>query len=618
MATDVVRPTPDSTEENCVHSIGTLTECAIVNDAQNCCLPKNMLKLFVFIMLTYMLHRNSSAFIQVYSENVTWKIQPTPLCCTMDSSIWSGFMDQVPASHAKDSERAELEAVLTALTHTPRLQNYLKYIGDKYFHHRINEINEYNIATEVLGRSKSTFDASRDSIARVEAHRLRKKLKAYYESDGKDHEIQISLPQGSYVPVFNLRPPAALTIPTPEDPGISQVDSLSSAPATGLVLSDSGLTEAQQSGEPARRKQTLRYGMAGLAVLLVVGIGAVLFLAHNKSSHPPVIEVSSPVNATQPGPQNTAPLPLRLLAGYDGSPRIDSAGAYWLSDRYYLGGGAFRRPDTQVIKTSDPMLFDYWRTSDFTYNIPLAQGPYELHLYFVASPQDDPKTSFFHVSANGQMLLSSFNIAADALGANVADERVFKDVYPDKDGFLHLKFFMERSSPTLNALEILPGLPHRQLPVRLVMQRSAVTDHNGNLWHPDNYYQNGTLSDLPRQIEGTPDPNLYAQERYGHFTYSIPVDTHGRYTLVLHFAELYWVPDPASRVGVGSRVFRVYCNGTTLLDNFDIFKEAGSLHALTKTFSHLQPSPEGKLDLTFEPISNYATVSAIEVIDESE
>jgi len=177
---------------------------------------------------------------------------------------------------------------------------------------------------------------------------------------------------------------------------------------------------------------------------------------------------------------------------------------------------------------------------------------------------------------------------------------------------------MDRSSPTLNALEILPGLPHRQLPVRLVMQRAAVTDHSGNLWHPDEYFQNGALSDPPRQVGGTPDPGLYAQERYGHFTYSIPVDTRSRYTLVLHFAELYWVPDPMGGVGVGSRVFRVYCNGSTLLDNFDIFKEAGSLRALTKTFNHLRPSAEGKLDLTFDAVENYATVSAIEVIDESE
>jgi hypothetical protein len=150
------------------------------------------------------------------------------------------------------------------------------------------------------------------------------------------------------------------------------------------------------------------------------------------------------------------------------------------------------------------------------------------------------------------------------------------------------------------------------------MQPTAVRDHSGNLWHSDNYFSNGATNDQPRTVSGTPDPNLYAWERYGHFTYSIPVDTRGRYTLVLHFAELYWAPETPGSVGVGSRVFRVYCNGSTLLDDFDIFKEAGTQHALAKTFHHLRPSPEGKLDLTFDPIVNYATISAIEVIDESE
>ena len=350
-----------------------------------------------------------------------------------------------------------------------------------------------------------------------------------------------------------------------------------------LVSSETDTIEASHSRPHALRKRTLLYGIAAIVALLVVVFGAVRFFSRSKSSYPPGAVTSPPLNATQPSPQDAAQVPLRLLAGYDGSPKIDSAGAYWQADRYFHGGAAFRRPDSPVLKTSDPMLFDYWRTNDFTYDIPLAPGPYELHLFFVASPQDDPKSSFFNVSLNGQPLLSAFNISFDALGANIADERVFKDIYPDKDGILHLKFFMDRSSPTLNALEILPGLPHRQLPVRLIAQQSAVTDHNGNLWHPDDYFQGGILSDPPRQVNGTPDPNLYVQERYGHFTYSIPVDTRGRYTLVLHFAELYWVPDLRIGAGAKSRVFRVYCNGSTLLDNFDIFKEVGSQHALIET-----------------------------------
>lgn len=533
-------------------------------------------------------------------------------------------MMQVSASHSADSERAELEIVVAALTRTPRLAKLLSFVAERYFESRTDEITEYNIATEVFGRSKSTFDPSQDSIARVEAYRLRKRLKEYYETEGKEHNILISLPPGSYVPAFTCRDLSVQATATVE-PKIEADETVDLFSTTTVGQED---TERPTKAEEVKadhpellvlQKRHVLYWAIGLIALSLIIFGVVRFLWRpSQSLNRPENGSSHPLNQNQSTPQNVAQVPLRLLAGYQGSPRIDSAGAYWQPDRYFLGGGAFQRPNLPISRTSDPMLFDHWRTSDFSYDIPLAPGPYELHLFFVASPSDDFKTQFFHVTANGQWLLKSFNISADALGANIADEKVFKDIYPDKDGYLHLKFFMERSSPSLNALEILPGIPHRQLPVRLVMQPTAVRDHNGNLWHPDNYFANGTISDQPRSVTGTPDPNLYALERYGHFTYSIPVDSRGRYTLVLHFAELYWIQDPSGSVGVGSRVFRVYCNGSTLLDNFDIFKEAGSLHALTKTFYHLRPSPEGKLDLTFDPITNFATISAIEVIDESE
>jgi len=531
-------------------------------------------------------------------------------------------MAQVADSKSACSERAELEAVLAALARNPRLAKLLKFAGERALQGRTNEISEYIIATEVFDRSKTTFDGSTDSIARVETFRLRRKLKEYYETEGKDHAVVISLPFRSYVPEFSRRD-ASL-----------QLSTLAPTPhATDLQNVPLGWSDAKDSkhlGEPAiniisrttpddHPKRILLYGAVAIILVILLGLGALQFVLRIGSTHSENTAAMSPQNSAQLlTPVNAARVPLRLLVGYQGSPKIDSAGAYWEADRYFSGGGAFERPHLPVSRTSDPMLFDYWRTGDFSYDIPLAPGAYELHLFFVGSPPDNFKTQFFNVSANGQLLLKAFNINADALGADIADEKVFKEIHPDKDGHLHLKFFMERSSPSLNAIEILPGTSHRQEPVRLVMQPAAVTDHNGNLWHPDTYFDNGTLSDQPRPVGGTPDPNLYALERYGHFTYSIPVDTRGRYTLVLHFAELYWIPDASGAVGVGSRVFRVYCNGSTLLDNFDIFKEAGSLHALTRTFYHLRPSPEGKLDLTFDPILNYATISAIEVIDESE
>jgi hypothetical protein len=125
------------------------------------------------------------------------------------------------------------------------------------------------------------------------------------------------------------------------------------------------------------------------------------------------------------------------------------------------------------------------------------------------------------------------------------------------------------------------------------------------------------LSTKRQQIMGSLDSDLFAGERYGHFSYAIPVDTRDRYTVVLHFAEFFFGSRTSGVGGTGSRVFRVMCNGVLLLDNFDIFKEAGSLHELTKTFYHLKPTAQGKLNLTFEPITNNATVSGIEVLDES-
>lgn len=534
-------------------------------------------------------------------------------------------MAQASPTNSADTERAELEIVLDALARNPRLANLLRYLADRYLQGRSAEITEYNIATEVFGRSKTSFDGSTDSIARVEAHRLRKWLRDYYEKQGRDHSIQISVPHRSYIPEFTRRTGAVRAIASPESSAVdtNEREDLSSD-AVPIIHAAQAVTAMETANtttavQPSPRKRTLVYSLVAIALLLLLIFGAVRFLSRKGAvSSQASGDAARPNEVQSAMPANPAHVPLRLLAGYNGSPREDSAGDYWEADRYYLGGAAYRRPDALVLKTSDPMLYENWRTNDFEYNIPLAPGPYELHLFFVASPQDDPKMSFFNVSANGQMLLGSFNIGSDALGANIADERVFKDIHPDKDGILHLKFFQERSSPSLNALEILPGLPHRQVPVRIVMQRAAFKDRDGSIWHPDNYFQYGTISDPPRQVEGTPDPGLYAQERYGHFTYSIPVDTRSRYTLILHFAELYWVPNPPGTSGAGSRVFRIYCNGSTLLDNFDILKEAGSLRALTKTFSHLRPSPEGKLELTFEPIVNYATVSAIEVIDESE
>jgi hypothetical protein len=48
-----------------------------------------------------------------------------------------------------------------------------------------------------------------------------------------------------------------------------------------------------------------------------------------------------------------------------------------------------------------------------------------------------------------------------------------------------------------------------------------------------------------------------------------------------------------------------------------MFREAGVGCAIVKSFYGLRPDPHGKLVLTFQPIVNYASLFALEVLDEA-
>jgi hypothetical protein len=519
-----------------------------------------------------------------------------------------------------EAERFEFEAVADTFARSPRLASLLNYIGERYFSGESDQLTEYNIATEVFGRSKMAFDASEDAIARVEAHRLRKGLKKFYEGPGKDRNLQLTIPPGTYIPVFAhkavVEAPPSPASGVPAERGDRNV-LLPFAQTAEQRWSDQDRSSLPAVSPPSRPRNRL---YALLAVALACSAVAAVFVISRARTGAGKAAATRRSDAALParpmGPVAPATVPLRLLAGYSGQPQTDGAGALWKADRYVHGGGPWRRPEGSVARTSDPLLFEQWRSGDFDYYIPLNPGVYELHLYFVTESASDA-LSTFSVQINGSPVLSGFDVNSDALGPDIADERVFRDVSPASDGMLRLSFASERGPPQLNALEILPGIPNKQLPVRIVTQRASFTDHNGRFWHADDYYINGRLSDQRQETIGSPDLDLFATERYGHFTYAIPVDTRDRYTLILHFVEFYFGPQTPGGGGIGSRLFRVMCNGQTLLDNFDIYKEAGSLHVLTKTFYHIKPSAQGKLNLTFEPMVNNATVSGIEVLDES-
>src|SRR5262249_39642557 len=117
-----------------------------------------------------------------------------------------------------DLERMELKEVLTSKTfnRSQRLIKLLEYISEKHFQGLDEEVCEYSIATEVLGRS-SDFDPAADAISRVEIHRLRKKLRDYYAAEGSLRTIKIVIPPGVYTPVFIPKNGAAAHVPVNGD-----------------------------------------------------------------------------------------------------------------------------------------------------------------------------------------------------------------------------------------------------------------------------------------------------------------------------------------------------------------------------------------------------------------
>ena len=99
--------------------------------------------------------------------------------------------------------RQQLDRVLESpgLAGSLRLKRFLRYVVEQQLAGEGAKLKEYAIGVEVFDR-KEPYDPRLDSIVRVEAGRLRSKLDEYYASDGAADQLRISLPRGSYVPVF--------------------------------------------------------------------------------------------------------------------------------------------------------------------------------------------------------------------------------------------------------------------------------------------------------------------------------------------------------------------------------------------------------------------------------
>jgi hypothetical protein len=108
-----------------------------------------------------------------------------------------------PSPHP-DEIRRQLQQILAspAFHGSKRCQQFLEYVCVKSLAGEAGALKERSVAVEVFGRSPNT-DLGEDTIVRVGAREVRKRLAQYYVTpDGAHSEVRIDLPSGSYAPEF--------------------------------------------------------------------------------------------------------------------------------------------------------------------------------------------------------------------------------------------------------------------------------------------------------------------------------------------------------------------------------------------------------------------------------
>ena len=226
-----------------------------------------------------------------------------------------------------EAVRTQLDKILRSGPFAPseRMTRFLRFIVEETLAHRADQLSEYAIGVEAYDRGES-FEPSADSIVRVDARRLRGKLREHYDTVGSNDALLIEVPKGTYSPVFVNRPKP----PAP---------------------SEAASTDSAVAKEPATLSETLgrsvRFRWA--AVLAAVAILVVGYLLVNSSG-------DRDAGARPPVPRGRILLAVLPIDNYTGDPEQD-----------YLVGGLTEEVIAQLGRLDPERLGVIARTSTESY-----------------------------------------------------------------------------------------------------------------------------------------------------------------------------------------------------------------------------------------------------------
>jgi hypothetical protein len=143
------------------------------------------------------------------------------------------------------------------------LTSFLLYVCDRELRGRAREITEHQIGIQAFGRP-ANYNPGDDNIVRNYARLLRKRLEEYFNTEGKDETLHVSIPRGRYVPVFYEGP----IEPKHPEPALLPSSSVSKSPAEDQTQLIEQITGPAMRSKPKRRVGVLFFAVCVLVVAL--------------------------------------------------------------------------------------------------------------------------------------------------------------------------------------------------------------------------------------------------------------------------------------------------------------------------------------------------------------
>jgi hypothetical protein len=104
-----------------------------------------------------------------------------------------------------------------AFQKSARVRDLLLFVSERTIHGHGGELTEQQIGTELFHKPHD-YSPLEDSTVRVHMRQLRLKLHEYFDEEGRGEPLILSIPKGSYAPIFKPATKPELTFPDPHSP----------------------------------------------------------------------------------------------------------------------------------------------------------------------------------------------------------------------------------------------------------------------------------------------------------------------------------------------------------------------------------------------------------------